>query len=62
MKYLNSEEYNSIVLAIHSSVDYRVNGNDSKEKFYKTLFDKLFRITEDDLLKKETVNYPITNS
>tara|TARA_R100000742_G_C4249928_1_gene68358 strand:+ start:305 stop:487 length:183 start_codon:yes stop_codon:yes gene_type:complete len=59
MKYLNSEEYNSIVLAIHSSVDYRVNGNDSKEQFYKTLFNKLFTIQESDLLKNESINHPI---
>tara|TARA_R100001163_G_C4982290_1_gene137969 strand:+ start:396 stop:584 length:189 start_codon:yes stop_codon:yes gene_type:complete len=61
MKYLNSEEYNTIVLAIHSSSDYIARGKQgkSKEQFYKTLFDKLFRITEDDLLKKESINHPI---
>ena len=61
MKYLNSEEYNTIVLAIHETSDYIARGRKGKsnEKFYKTLFDKLFTITEDDLLKKESINHPI---
>ena len=57
-KFLNAEEYNTIVLAIHSSIDYRVWG-DSKEEFYKILFNKLYSIQEDDLLKKESINHPI---
>jgi CRISPR/Cas system CSM-associated protein Csm2 small subunit len=61
MKYLNSQEYNTIVLAITESSDYVARGRQgkSKEQFYKTLFDKLFTITEDDLLKSEEVNHPI---
>ena len=64
MKYLNSEEYNTIVLAITEYSDYVAKGRQgrTKEQFYKTLFDKLFTITEDDLLKKEEINYPISNS
>ena len=61
-KFLNFEEYNAILLAINSSTDYVVYGKDKKKEFYDTLFDKLFTITEDDLLKKESINHPITNS
>ena len=61
MKYLNSEEYNTIVLAINQYSGFVAHGNKGKsqEQFYKTLFDKLFRISEDDLLKKESINHPI---
>lgn len=43
-----------IVLAITEYSDYVARGKQgrTKEQFYKTLFDKLFTITEDDLLKK----------
>jgi CRISPR/Cas system CSM-associated protein Csm2 small subunit len=64
MKYLNSEEYNTLVLAVNESADFIARGRQgrTKEQFYKTLFDKLFTITEDDLLKKEEINHPISNS
>ena len=64
MKYLNSEEYNTLVLAVNESADFIARGRQgrSKEQFYKTLFDKLFTITEDDFLKKEEINHPISNS
>ena len=58
-KFLNFEEYNAILLAIDTSTDYIVNGRSKKKEFYNTLFDKLFTITEDDLLKKESINHPI---
>ena len=58
-KFLNAEEYNTILLAINSSSDYIARGKSSKEEFYKTLFNKLFSIQEDDLLKNESVNHPI---
>ena len=58
-KFLNAEEYNCVVLAIHSSSDYLARGQGSKEQFYKTLFNKLFTIQENDLLKNESVNHPI---
>ena len=63
-KFLNSEEYNTLVLAVNESADFIAKGRQgrSKEQFYKTLFDKLFTITEDDFLKKESINHPITNS
>ena len=63
MRYLNSQEYNTIVLAIHQYSGFVAHGvkGKSQEQFYKTLFDKLFTITEDDLLIKESINHPITN-
>ena len=62
-KFLNLE-YNTLVLAVNESADFIAHGRKgrTKEQFYKTLFDKLFTITEDDLLKKESINHPITNS
>ena len=61
-KFLNFEEYNAILLAIDTSTDYIVNGRSKKKEFYDTLFNKLFTITEDDLLKKEEINHPISKS
>tara|TARA_R100000278_G_scaffold2030_1_gene3971 strand:- start:311 stop:502 length:192 start_codon:yes stop_codon:yes gene_type:complete len=61
-KFLNFEEYNTILLAVNSSTDFIVNGSSKKKEFYDTLFNKLFSIQEDDLLKNEEINYPITNS
>jgi hypothetical protein len=61
-KFLNFEEYNTILLAVNSSTDFIVNGRSKKKEFYDTLFNKLFSIQENDLLKKEEINYPITNS
>ena len=61
-KFLNFEEYNTILLAIDTSTDYIVNGRSKKKEFYDTLFNKLFTVTEDDLLKKESINHPISKS
>ena len=61
-KFLNSQEYNTIVEAIHRSTDFIVYGKYDKKKFYETLFDKLFTIQENDLLKKEEINHPIGKS
>ena len=63
-KFLNFEEYNTIVLAIHQYSGFVAHGTKGKsqEKFYEILFDKLFTITEDDLLKKESINHPISKS
>ena len=58
-KFLSFKEYNSIVSAIHSSTDFIINGESKKKEFYDTLFDKLFSIQENDLLKNEEVNHPI---
>ena len=49
MKYLSSKEY-------------QIKHIGSKKEFYETLFEKLFSIQEDDLLKSEEVNHPISKS
>ena len=61
-KFLNFEEYNTILLAINSSTYFIVNGSRGKKDFYNNLFEKLFTIQEDDLLKKESINLPISKS
>ena len=61
-KFLNAEEYNTIVLAITNSADYFCYSKYEKKEFYKTLFNKLFTIQENDLLKKEEINHPITTN
>jgi len=61
-KFLNFEEYNTILLAINSSTDFVLNGSTKKKEFYDHLFNKLFSIQEDDLLKNEEINYPISKS
>jgi len=58
-KFLNAEEYNTIVLAITNSADYFCYSKYEKKEFYETLFNKLFTIQENDLLKKESINHPI---
>ena len=61
-KFLNFEEYNTILLAVNSSTDFIINGRSKKKEFYDTLFNKLFSIQENDLLKKESINHPISKS
>tara|TARA_B100000424_G_scaffold205013_1_gene162092 strand:- start:230 stop:421 length:192 start_codon:yes stop_codon:yes gene_type:complete len=61
-KFLNFEEYNTILLAINTSSDFVINGRDKKKDFYNNLFEKLFTIQENDFLKKEEINHPISNS
>ena len=61
-KFLNFEEYNTILLAVNSSTDFIINRRSKKKEFYDTLFNKLFSIQEDDLLKKESINHPISKS
>ena len=58
-KYLTSKEYNSIVVTIQKSANYIT---DKEKKMFDLIFDKLFKITEDDFLKKEEINYPISKS
>ena len=59
MKYLTSQEYNSIITTIVKSSDYITS---LEKKKFDLIFDKLFKITEDDFLKKEEINHPISNS
>ena len=61
-KFLNFEEYNTILLAINTSTDYVVYGKDKKKDFYNNLFEKLFTISESDLLQQESINHPTSNS
>ena len=61
-KFLNFEEYNTIVDTIYRSTDFIVYGKYEKKEFYDTLFNKLFSISEYDLLKKEEINHPISKS
>ena len=62
MKYLNSEEYNTILLAITQTREYQIKSIGSKKEFYETLFEKLFTIQESDLLQNESINHPISKS
>jgi len=54
-KFLNSQEYNSLVKTICNSTDYIID-----PKKFDLIFDKLFTITEDDLLQQELINKPLT--
>ena len=58
-KYLTSSEYNKIVVTIQKSVNYIT---DKEKKEFDLIFDKLFVITEDDIISNEEINHPITNS
>ena len=57
-KYLTSQEYNSIVVTIQKSSDYIT---DQEKKEFDLIFDKLFVITEDDIISNEEINHPISN-
>ena len=61
-KFLNFEEYNTILLAINTSTDFIINWSNYNNDFYNNLFEKLFTIQENDFLKKEEINHPISNS
>jgi len=58
-KYLTSSEYNKIEVTIQKSVNYITK---KKKKEFDLIFDKLFVITEDDIISNEEINHPITNS
>ena len=57
-KYLTSQEYNSIVVTIQKSSNYIT---DKEKKEFDLIFDKLFVITEDDIISNEEINHPISN-
>tara|TARA_R100000734_G_scaffold1644_1_gene1743 strand:+ start:283 stop:507 length:225 start_codon:yes stop_codon:yes gene_type:complete len=66
-KLLTAEEYNTIVLAITETQDYKVKGEVTKKDFYDTLFDKLFNVRVSDMVEKleddirqEEISKPIT--
>ena len=56
-KYLTSQEYNSIVVTIQKSSDY-ITAKEKKE--FDLIFEKLFVITDDDIISNEEINHPIS--
>ena len=57
-KYLTSIEYNKLVVTVQKSVNYIT---DKEKKEFDLIFDKLFVITEDDIISNEEINHPISN-
>ncbi len=57
-KYLTSQEYNKIIVTIQKSVNYIT---DKEKKEFDLIFDKLFVITDDDIISNEEINHPISN-
>ena len=60
-KFLNSKEYNDLTKVVFNSIDYKY-GTEIYRKNMDRIFDKLFTITENDLLSKEAINHPITTN
>ena len=56
--YLTSQEYNSVVVTIQKSANYIT---DKEKKMFDLIFDKLFVITDDDIISNEEINHPISN-
>ena len=57
-KYLTSAEYNKLVVTVQKSANYIT---DKEKKEFDLIFDKLFVITEDDIISNEEINHPISN-
>ena len=57
-KYLTSSEYNSLVVTVQKSANYIT---DKEKKMFDLIFDKLFVITEDDIISNEEINHPISD-
>ena len=60
-KFLNSKEYNDLTKVVFNSIDYKY-GTEIYRKNMDRIFDKLFTITENDLLSNEAINHPITTN
>ncbi len=60
-KFLNSKEYNDLTKVVFNSIDYKY-GTEIYRKNMDKIFDKLFTITENNLLSNETINHPITTN
>ena len=58
-KYLTSQEYNKIIVTIQKSVNYIT---DKEKKEFDLIFEKLFVITDDDIISNEEINHPISKS
>ncbi len=56
-KYLTSKEYNKLVVTVQKSSNYVT---DLEKKEFDLIFDKLFVITDDDIISNEEINHPIT--
>ena len=66
-KLLTAKEYNTILLAITETRDYKIKGDASKKDFYETIFNKLFNVTLSDMIqnledeiRQEEISKPIT--
>ena len=57
-EYLTSSEYNSLVVTVQKSANYIT---DKEKKMFDLIFDKLFVITDDDIISNEEINHPISN-
>ena len=57
-KYLTSSEYDSLVVTVQKSANYIT---DKEKKMFDLIFDKLFVITEDDIISNEEINHPISD-
>ena len=57
-KFLTSTEYNELTKVVFNSIDYKY-GTEIYRKNMDRIFDKLFTITENDLLSNEAINHPI---
>ena len=57
-KFLTSKEYNELTKVVFNSIDYKY-GTEIYRKNMDRIFDKLFTITEDNLLSNEAINHPI---
>ena len=57
-KLLTSKEYNDLTKVVFNSIDYKY-GTEIYRKNMDRIFDKLFTITEDNLLSNEAINHPI---
>ena len=60
-KFLTSKEYNDLTKVVFNSIDYKY-GTEIYRKNIDRIFDKLFTIQVDDLLKKESINHPASKS
>ena len=59
-KFLTSKEYNELTKVVFNSIDYKY-GTEIYRKNMDRIFDKLFTITEDNLLSNEAINHPISD-
>ena len=60
-KFLTSKEYNELAKVVFNSIDYKY-GSEIHRKTMDKILDKLFTITENDLLSNEAINHPITTN